>query len=160
MSLASGPQEIRLAEAETPGPWPFVPNTDLLSAAESKARIAGCLHMTIQTAVLIETLIELGAEVVPEFMQHLFYTRSRCCCYAAVVSVYFRLERPDQWRWRMVYWTNTVFLEAKTVPWEYDFGRWRRFNQHCFDKYPELHSTPLRVLAKRQRPVFSLKLSG
>ena len=57
-----GRKEIKLAEAEMPG---------LISLREeygdSKplkgARIAGCLHMTIQTAVLIETLIELGAEV-------------------------------------------------------------------------------------------------
>jgi len=57
-----GRREIRLAEAEMPG---------LMSLREeygaSKplkgARIAGCLHMTIQTAVLIETLVELGAEV-------------------------------------------------------------------------------------------------
>ena len=57
-----GRKEIELAEAEMPG---------LMSLrkeyGESKplkgARIAGCLHMTIQTAVLIETLVELGAEV-------------------------------------------------------------------------------------------------
>ena len=63
ISLASwGRKEIRLAEAEMPG---------LMSLREeyskqkplSGARIAGCLHMTIQTAVLIETLVELGAEV-------------------------------------------------------------------------------------------------
>ncbi len=63
LNLASwGRKEIELAEAEMPG---------LMSLREeygpSKplkgARIAGCLHMTIQTAVLIETLIELGAEV-------------------------------------------------------------------------------------------------
>ena len=57
-----GRKEIRLAEAEMPG---------LISLREeykgefplNGARIAGCLHMTIQTAVLIETLIDLGAEV-------------------------------------------------------------------------------------------------
>ena len=63
MSLAEwGRKEIRLAEAEMPG---------LMSIREEYrdkkplkgARIAGCLHMTIQTAVLIETLVELGAEV-------------------------------------------------------------------------------------------------
>ncbi len=63
MSLAAwGRKEIKLAEAEMPG---------LMSLREEYgkqkplkgARIAGCLHMTIQTAVLIETLIELGAEV-------------------------------------------------------------------------------------------------
>lgn len=63
LSLAEwGRKEIRLAEAEMPG---------LMATREEfgkqkplkGARIAGCLHMTIQTAVLIETLIELGAEV-------------------------------------------------------------------------------------------------
>ena len=63
MSLAEwGRKEIQLAEHEMPG----------LMALRAKfgkskpltgARIAGCLHMTIQTAVLIETLRELGAEV-------------------------------------------------------------------------------------------------
>ncbi|MDP6991508.1 MAG: adenosylhomocysteinase [Candidatus Marinimicrobia bacterium] len=63
ISLAEwGRKEITLAEAEMPG---------LISIREeygpsqplAGARIAGCLHMTIQTAVLIETLVELGAEV-------------------------------------------------------------------------------------------------
>ena len=63
ISLADwGRKEIQLAQAEMPG---------LMSIREeygdskplAGARIAGCLHMTIQTAVLIETLIHLGAEV-------------------------------------------------------------------------------------------------
>src|SRR5688572_23175340 len=63
LSLAEwGRKEIKLAEAEMPG---------LMATREEYgkqkplkgARIAGCLHMTIQTAVLIETLVELGAEV-------------------------------------------------------------------------------------------------
>src|SRR6186713_1993881 len=63
MSLAEwGRKEIRLAEAEMPGLMAireeFGPTQPLKGA-----RIAGCLHMTIQTAVLIETLIALGAEV-------------------------------------------------------------------------------------------------
>ena len=57
-----GRKEIRLAEAEMPG---------LMALREEYgeekplkgARIAGCLHMTVQTAVLIETLVELGADV-------------------------------------------------------------------------------------------------
>jgi len=63
ISLAEwGRKEIRLAEAEMPGLMSirkeFGPSKPLKGA-----RIAGCLHMTIQTAVLIETLTELGAEV-------------------------------------------------------------------------------------------------
>ena len=63
ISLAEwGRKEINLAESEMPG---------LIALREEYrekkplkgARIAGCLHMTIQTAVLIETLVELGAEV-------------------------------------------------------------------------------------------------
>ncbi|HEY5692585.1 MAG TPA: adenosylhomocysteinase [Cyclobacteriaceae bacterium] len=57
-----GRKEIELAEAEMPGLMAireeFGPNKPL-----KNARIAGCLHMTIQTAVLIETLTELGAQV-------------------------------------------------------------------------------------------------
>ena len=63
MSLADwGRKEIRLAEAEMPGLMALreeYGNSKPLAGA----RIAGCLHMTIQTAVLIETLKELGAEV-------------------------------------------------------------------------------------------------
>jgi adenosylhomocysteinase len=63
ISLADwGRKEIELAEAEMPGLMAlrkkYGPTKPLAGA-----RIAGCLHMTIQTAVLIETLIELGAEV-------------------------------------------------------------------------------------------------
>src|SRR5690606_38122917 len=63
ISLAEwGRKEIELAEAEMPGLMAlreeYGPSKPLKGA-----RIAGCLHMTIQTAVLIETLIELGAEV-------------------------------------------------------------------------------------------------
>ena len=63
MSLAEwGRKEIRLAEAEMPGLMSlraeFGPSQPFKGA-----RIAGCLHMTIQTAVLIETLTALGAEV-------------------------------------------------------------------------------------------------
>ena len=63
MSLAEwGRKEIMLAEAEMPGLMTireeYGPSQPLKGA-----RIAGCLHMTIQTAVLIETLTALGAEV-------------------------------------------------------------------------------------------------
>src|SRR5210317_2360458 len=63
ISLAEcGRKEINIAEAEMPG---------LMALREEYAgqkplqgaRIAGCLHMTIQTAVLMETLVDLGAEV-------------------------------------------------------------------------------------------------
>src|SRR6187401_2441088 len=63
ISLAEwGRKEIRLAEAEMPGLMAIRAEYGAKKPLKG-ARIAGCLHMTIQTAVLIETLIELGAEV-------------------------------------------------------------------------------------------------
>ncbi len=63
MTLAEwGRKEIRLAEAEMPGLMALRAEYGKLKPLKG-ARVAGCLHMTIQTAVLIETLIELGAEV-------------------------------------------------------------------------------------------------
>src|SRR6201992_3051825 len=63
MSLAGwGRKEIRLAEAEMPGLMAIRAEYGKQKPLKG-ARIAGCLHMTIQTAVLIETLVELGAEV-------------------------------------------------------------------------------------------------
>ncbi|MEE2604948.1 MAG: adenosylhomocysteinase, partial [Bacteroidota bacterium] len=63
ISLADwGRKEIRLAEAEMPGLMAL--REEYRKSKPLKgARIAGCLHMTIQTAVLIETLVDLGAEV-------------------------------------------------------------------------------------------------
>src|SRR5574339_685354 len=57
-----GRKEIKLAEAEMPGLMAIREEFGKQKPLKG-ARIAGCLHMTIQTAVLIETLIELGAEV-------------------------------------------------------------------------------------------------
>jgi adenosylhomocysteinase len=63
LSLAAwGRKEIKLAEAEMPGLMALREEFGAQKILKG-ARIAGCLHMTIQTAVLIETLIELGAEV-------------------------------------------------------------------------------------------------
>ncbi len=63
ISLADwGRKEIKLAEAEMPG---LMALREEYGASKplAGARVAGCLHMTVQTAVLIETLVELGAEV-------------------------------------------------------------------------------------------------
>src|SRR6476620_3025525 len=63
MSLADwGRKEIRIAETEMPGLMALRNNYKGKNPLKG-ARIAGCLHMTVQTAVLIETLIDLGAEV-------------------------------------------------------------------------------------------------
>ena len=63
ISLADwGRKEIEIAESEMPG---LITLREEFGGSKplQGARIAGCLHMTIQTAVLIETLVELGAEV-------------------------------------------------------------------------------------------------
>lgn len=57
-----GRKEITLAENEMPGLMVLRKKYGTSKILKG-ARIAGCLHMTVQTAVLIETLIELGAEV-------------------------------------------------------------------------------------------------
>jgi len=63
ISLAEwGRKEIKLAEAEMPGLMSLRAEFGKTKPLKG-ARVAGCLHMTIQTAVLIETLVELGAEV-------------------------------------------------------------------------------------------------
>ncbi|MBK7787376.1 MAG: adenosylhomocysteinase [Saprospiraceae bacterium] len=59
---AWGRKEIELAEAEMPGLMALRAEYGEIKPLKG-ARIAGCLHMTIQTAVLIETLVELGAQV-------------------------------------------------------------------------------------------------
>ena len=95
ISLAEwGRKEIKLAEAEMPG---------LMSLREqykeSKplqgARIAGCLHMTIQTAVLIETLIELGADVTWSSCNIFSTPRSCCCSYCCCWNSSLCLERNE-----------------------------------------------------------------
>ena len=63
ISLAEwGRKEIKLAEKEMPGLMALRKEYGSKKPLKG-ARIAGCLHMTIQTAVLIETLVELGADV-------------------------------------------------------------------------------------------------
>jgi adenosylhomocysteinase len=63
ISLAEwGRKEIQIAETEMPGLMALREEYKGKNPLKG-ARIAGCLHMTIQTAVLIETLVELGAEV-------------------------------------------------------------------------------------------------
>src|SRR5204863_3833940 len=63
MTLAErGRKEIAIAESEMPGLMALRKEYGASKPLKG-ARIAGCLHMTIQTAVLIETLIELGADV-------------------------------------------------------------------------------------------------
>ncbi|MFT4521870.1 MAG: adenosylhomocysteinase [Bacteroidia bacterium] len=86
ISLADwGRKEIRLAEAEMPG---LMALREEFGAAQplKGARIAGCLHMTIQTAVLIETLTALGAEVTWSSC-NIFSTQDQAAAAIAVTGV-------------------------------------------------------------------------
>ena len=88
ISLAEwGREEVRLAEAEMPG---LMTERWLWRNKDEKplkgARIAGCLHMTIQTAVLIETLAYLGAEV--RWMTcNIFSTQDHAASYVASIGI-------------------------------------------------------------------------
>ena len=84
MDLADfGRKEITLAESEMPGLMQM-----RQKYSESKplkgARIAGCLHMTVQTAVLIETLTALGAEVSPGGV------KGQLCVFLQGILIYIR----------------------------------------------------------------------
>ena len=86
INLASwGRKEINLAEAEMPG---LMSIRDEYRASQplKGARIAGCLHMTIQTAVLIETLKELGAEVTWSSC-NIFSTQDHAAAAIAAVGI-------------------------------------------------------------------------
>src|SRR5687768_2382524 len=86
ISLAAwGRKEIRMAEKEMPGLM-SVRQEFGVSKPLKGARIAGCLHMTIQTAVLIETLTHLGAEVTWTSC-NIFSTQDHAAAAIAVTGV-------------------------------------------------------------------------
>jgi adenosylhomocysteinase len=80
-----GRKEVELAEAEMPGLMALRAKYEA-SKPLAGARIAGCLHMTIQTAVLIETLVKLGAEVRWSSC-NIFSTQDHAAAYIASIGV-------------------------------------------------------------------------
>ena len=87
ISLADfGRKEIILAENEMPGLMAirkkYGPSKPL-----KDARIAGCLHMTVQTAVLIETRIELGAKVISVLIKLISHHHNLCFCLGNMVQL-------------------------------------------------------------------------
>ena len=95
-----GRREIRLAEAEMPGLMSLRKEFKIKKPLKG-ARIAGCLHMTIQTAVLIETLTELGAEVTWSSC-NIFSTQDHAAAAIAAsgVSVYaWKGMNEDEFDW-------------------------------------------------------------
>ena len=139
ISLADwGRKEIKLAEAEMPG---------LMSLrkefGESKplkgSRIAGCLHLTIQTAVLIETLIELGAEVTWSSC-NIFSTQDHAAAAIAKagIPVYAWKEMSeDEFDWCI---EQTLFFGEDQKPLNMILDDGGDLTNMVLDKYPELVS--------------------
>ncbi len=137
LSLAEwGRKEIKLAEEEMPG---------LMSLREeygpSKplkgARIAGCLHMTIQTAVLIETLIELGAEVTWSSC-NVFSTQDHAAAAIAAtgVQVYaWKGQTEEEFNWCI---EQTLWFGEKREALNMILDDGGDLTNMVFDKYPEL----------------------
>jgi adenosylhomocysteinase len=137
MSLAAwGRKEIKLAEAEMPG---------LMALREEfgkdkplkGARIAGCLHMTIQTAVLIETLIELGAEVKWSSC-NIFSTQDQAAAAIAAegIGVFaWKGQTQEESDWCI---EQTLFFGSEDRPLNMILDDGGDLTNMVFDKYPEL----------------------
>ena len=139
MKLADwGRKEIKLAESEMPG---------LMSLREEYkdsqplkgARIAGCLHMTIQTAVLIETLIELGAEVTWSSC-NIFSTQDQAAAAIADagIAVYaWKGMSEKEFNWCI---EQTLFFGEDRKPLNMILDDGGDLTNMVFDQYPELIS--------------------
>lgn len=131
-----GRKEIELAEAEMPG---------LMALREqfgkekplAGARVAGCLHMTIQTAVLIETLKELGAEVSWSSC-NIFSTQDQAAAAiaAAGIPVYAWKGQTEEEFWWCIEQTLFAFEGGKPLNMILDDGG--DLTNVVLDKYPEL----------------------
>jgi len=139
MSLAEwGRKEIKLAEAEMPGLMSLRKEYGA-SKPLAGARIAGCLHMTIQTAVLIETLVELGAEVTWSSC-NIFSTQDHAAAAiaAAGIPVYaWKGMTNEEFDW-CIEQTLHAFKDGQSLNMILDDGG--DLTNMVFDKYPELVS--------------------
>ncbi len=137
ISLADwGRKEIRLAEAEMPGLMAireeFGPSKPLAGA-----RVAGCLHMTIQTAVLIETLVALGAEVTWSSC-NIFSTHdhSAAAIAAAGISVYaWKSMNAEEFDWCI---EQTLFFGEDRQPLNMILDDGGDLTNMVLDNFPEL----------------------
>ncbi len=137
ISLADwGRKEINLAEAEMPGLMAireeYGPSQPLKGA-----RIAGCLHMTIQTAVLIETLVELGAEVTWSSC-NIFSTQDHAAAAiaAAGIPVYaWKGMNAEEFDWCI---EQTLFFGEDRKPLNMILDDGGDLTNMVFDKFPEL----------------------
>src|SRR5882762_7495687 len=139
MSLAAwGRKEIKLAEAEMPGLMALREEYGAKKPLKD-ARIAGCLHMTIQTAVLIETLKELGAEVTWSSC-NIFSTQDHAAAAiaAAGIPVYaWKGMNEKEFDW-CIEQTLHAFKDGKALNMILDDGG--DLTNMVLDRYPELVS--------------------
>ncbi|MFM1810958.1 MAG: hypothetical protein RLZZ382_2183 [Bacteroidota bacterium] len=137
ISLAEwGRKEIKLAEAEMPGLMALRAEYGA-SKPLAGARIAGCLHMTIQTAVLIETLVELGAEVTWSSC-NIFSTQDHAAAAiaAAGIPVYaWKGMNEEEFDW-CIEQTLFAFEGGQALNMILDDGG--DLTNMVFDRYPEL----------------------
>ncbi|MBL7982060.1 MAG: adenosylhomocysteinase [Flavobacteriales bacterium] len=137
MSLAAwGRKEIELAEAEMPGLMALREQYGQEKPLKG-ARIAGCLHMTIQTAVLIETLKELGAEVSWSSC-NIFSTQDHAAAAiaAAGIPVYaWKGMNNEEFDWCI---EQTIFAFEGGQPLNMILDDGGDLTNMVFDKYPEL----------------------
>src|SRR5690349_5270274 len=137
ISLADwGRKEIQLAEAEMPGLMALRKEFGASKPLKG-ARIAGCLHMTIQTAVLIETLIELGAEVTWSSC-NIFSTQDHAAAAiaAAGISVYaWKGMNEEEFDWCI---EQTLFFGEDRQPLNMILDDGGDLTNMVFDKYPQL----------------------
>jgi adenosylhomocysteinase len=131
-----GRKEIKLAEEEMPGLMAirkeYGPSKPLKGA-----RIAGCLHMTIQTAVLIETLTELGAEVTWSSC-NIFSTQDHAAAAiaAAGIQVYaWKGQNNEEFDWCI---EQTLWFGKDRKPLNMILDDGGDLTNMVFDKYPEL----------------------
>ena len=137
ISLAEwGRKEIQLAEQEMPGLMALREEYGKQKPLKG-ARIAGCLHMTIQTAVLIETLKELGAEVTWSSC-NIFSTQDHAAAAiaAAGISVYaWKGMNAEEFDWCI---EQTLFFGEDRKPLNMILDDGGDLTNMVFDKYPEL----------------------
>src|SRR6478735_8574572 len=137
MSLAEwGRKEIKLAEAEMPG---LMAIREEFGASQplKGARIAGCLHMTIQTAVLIETLTALGADVTWSSC-NIFSTQDHAAAAiaAAGIPVYaWKGMNAEEFDWCI---EQTLFFGEERQPLNMILDDGGDLTNMVFDKYPQL----------------------
>jgi adenosylhomocysteinase len=137
ISLAEwGRKEIKLAEAEMPGLMALRAEFGKSKPLKG-ARIAGCLHMTIQTAVLIETLIELGAEVTWSSC-NIFSTQDQAAAAIAAAGIpvfAWKGMNEQEFDW-CIEQTLFAFEDGKPLNMILDDGG--DLTNMVFDRYPEL----------------------